>query len=93
MVVENNNYVELAKKFIDEHNNNNNWSPLDRIEMTAIIMFAEWLENNRLSLEKKEIFNNGNFEDLPRGLDDWVKDLNTRMSFITLKLDQIGIDK
>jgi cytochrome c len=56
------NYVELAKKFIGEHNNNSNWSPLDRIEMTAIIMFAEWLESNRLSLEKKEIFNNGNIE-------------------------------
>ena len=58
MVVENKNYIDCAKKFIDEHNNNSNWSPLDRIEMTAIIMFAEWLESNRLSLEKKEIFNN-----------------------------------
>jgi hypothetical protein len=55
MVVENKNYVELAKKFVGEHNNNSNWSPLDRIEMTAIIMFAEWLESNRLSLEKRDI--------------------------------------
>lgn len=66
MVVEHKNYVELAKKFIDEHNNNSNWSPLDRIEMTAIIMFAEWLESNRLSLEKKEIFNNGNINNKRR---------------------------
>lgn len=55
MVEENKNCVELAKKFIDEHNDNSNWSPFDRIEMTAIIMFAEWLESNRLSLEKKDI--------------------------------------
>ena len=27
MTIENKNYVDLAKKFIDEHNNNSNWSP------------------------------------------------------------------
>ena len=45
MIYKNKNYVDLAKKFIDEHNNNNNWSPFDRIEIMAIMMYAEWLEN------------------------------------------------
>ena len=53
--MENIKYVELAKKFIDEHNNNINWSPFDRIEKTAIVMYAEYLESNIFSLEKKEI--------------------------------------
>ena len=53
MIIENKNYVDLAKKFINEHNNNNNWSPFDRIEIIAIMMYAEWLESDQFSLEKK----------------------------------------
>ena len=48
MIYENKNYVELAKKFIDQHNSNNNWSPFDRLERMAVIMYANWLD----SLEK-----------------------------------------
>ncbi len=55
--MENINYVELAKKFIDDHNNNINWSPFDRIETTAIVMYAEWLESNRFSLKRNNRIN------------------------------------
>lgn len=57
MIYENKNYVELAKKFIDEHDSNDNWSPFDRIERMAIIIYAEWLESNQSSSEKEEILN------------------------------------
>ncbi len=50
--MENINYVELTKKFIDEHNNNINWSPFDRIETTAIVMYTEWLESYFFSLKR-----------------------------------------
>lgn len=46
------NYVELAEKFIGEHNNNSNWSPFDRIEIIAIVMYAEWLEKKDNNKEK-----------------------------------------
>ena len=38
------NCLELAEKFIEEHNNDDNWSPFDRIEIVAIRLFAQWLE-------------------------------------------------
>ena len=55
MIAENKNYVELAKQFIYEHNDNNNWPPFNGNEIMAIMMYAGWLESNQLSLEKKDI--------------------------------------
>lgn len=55
MIIENKDYVELAKKFIDEHDNDNNRSPFDSVEIMAINMYAKWLENNPFPLEKKDI--------------------------------------
>ena len=55
MVTENKDYVELANKFINEHDSNGNFSPFDSLETTAIIMYANWLESNQFSLEKKDI--------------------------------------
>ena len=40
----NKDYAELANKFINEHNNNDNWSPFDRLETMAIMMYANWLD-------------------------------------------------
>lgn len=51
----NKDYVELANKFINEHDSNGNFSPFDRLETMAIMMYANWLESNQFSLEKKDI--------------------------------------
>lgn len=37
-------YEKLAEKFIDEHDSDRDWPPLDRFERLAIEMFVEWLD-------------------------------------------------
>jgi hypothetical protein len=39
------NYIEIANKFIDEHNSNGKWSPFDRIEIVSIMLYAQYLED------------------------------------------------
>lgn len=48
--VENKVYVNFANKFINDHNNDDKWSPFDRVETCAIIMYANWLEINKTKI-------------------------------------------
>lgn len=48
----------LARQFINEHNDNKNWSPFDRLETMAIIMYAKWLESRIHTNEEPMVIQN-----------------------------------
>lgn len=74
MITENKNFVDLARKFIDEHDSNENWSPFDRVEKMAIIMYAKWLESkNRGTFWRIRIRCDELSEDIERTRDVAIK--------------------